>query len=100
VGGLTVARLGGRALAGGQWGGPFMLKGVTRVDDAKAGRRRGGDRDLRVQPRRQRPGRHPGRDRVLPPIAAAVGDQVEVVLDGGIRRGGDVVKAVALGARR
>ena len=32
-----------------------------------------------------------GTIRVLPPIAAAVGDQVEVVLDGGIRRGGDVV---------
>jgi isopentenyl diphosphate isomerase/L-lactate dehydrogenase-like FMN-dependent dehydrogenase len=36
----------------------------------------------------------PATIRVLPPIAAAVGDQVEVVLDGGIRRGGDVVKAV------
>jgi isopentenyl diphosphate isomerase/L-lactate dehydrogenase-like FMN-dependent dehydrogenase len=41
----------------------------------------------------------PATIRVLPGIAAAVGDQVEVVLDGGIRRGGDVVKAVALGAR-
>jgi isopentenyl diphosphate isomerase/L-lactate dehydrogenase-like FMN-dependent dehydrogenase len=37
--------------------------------------------------------------RVLPTIADAVGDQVEVLLDGGVRRGGDVVKAVALGAR-
>ena len=36
---------------------------------------------------------------MLKPIADAVGDQVEVVLDGGIRRGSDVVKAVALGAR-
>jgi L-lactate dehydrogenase (cytochrome)/glycolate oxidase len=36
---------------------------------------------------------------VLPGIAEAVGGQVEVVLDGGIRRGGDVVKALALGAR-
>ena len=36
---------------------------------------------------------------MLPPIADAVGDQIEVVLDGGIRRGSDVVKAVALGAR-
>jgi isopentenyl diphosphate isomerase/L-lactate dehydrogenase-like FMN-dependent dehydrogenase len=41
----------------------------------------------------------PATIRVLPGIAAAVGDQVEIVLDGGIRRGGDVVKAVALGAR-
>ena len=41
----------------------------------------------------------PAAIRALPPIADAVGDQVEVVLDGGIRRGSDVVKAVALGAR-
>ena len=46
----------------GQWGGPFMVKGITRVDDAKRRRRRGSDRDLGVQPRRQRPGRHPGHD--------------------------------------
>jgi isopentenyl diphosphate isomerase/L-lactate dehydrogenase-like FMN-dependent dehydrogenase len=37
--------------------------------------------------------------RMLKPIADAVGDQVEVVMDGGVRRGSDVVKALALGAR-
>jgi L-lactate dehydrogenase (cytochrome)/glycolate oxidase len=83
----------------GQWGGPFMLKGVTRVDDAKRAVDAGataisvsnhGGNDLDGTP---------AAIRVLPPIAAAVGDQVEVVLDGGIRRGGDVVKALALGAR-
>jgi isopentenyl diphosphate isomerase/L-lactate dehydrogenase-like FMN-dependent dehydrogenase len=36
---------------------------------------------------------------VLPEVVAAVGDQIEVVMDGGIRRGSDVVKALALGAR-
>jgi isopentenyl diphosphate isomerase/L-lactate dehydrogenase-like FMN-dependent dehydrogenase len=41
----------------------------------------------------------PAAIRMLKPIADAVGDQVEVVLDGGIRRGSDVVKALALGAR-
>jgi L-lactate dehydrogenase (cytochrome) len=41
----------------------------------------------------------PASIRALPTIAAAVGSQVEVLLDGGIRRGSDVVKAVALGAR-
>ena len=41
----------------------------------------------------------PASIRALPAVAAAVGDQVEVLLDGGIRRGSDVVKAVALGAR-
>jgi isopentenyl diphosphate isomerase/L-lactate dehydrogenase-like FMN-dependent dehydrogenase len=41
----------------------------------------------------------PASIRVLPAVAEAVGDDVEVVLDGGIRRGSDVVKALALGAR-
>jgi L-lactate dehydrogenase (cytochrome)/glycolate oxidase len=41
----------------------------------------------------------PATIRVLHPIAREVGDQIEVLLDGGIRRGSDVVKAVALGAK-
>jgi isopentenyl diphosphate isomerase/L-lactate dehydrogenase-like FMN-dependent dehydrogenase len=41
----------------------------------------------------------PASIRALPAVAAAVGDQVEVLLDGGVRRGSDVVKALALGAR-
>ena len=41
----------------------------------------------------------PAAIRLLPPIASAVGDQIEVLMDGGIRRGSDVVKALALGAR-
>jgi isopentenyl diphosphate isomerase/L-lactate dehydrogenase-like FMN-dependent dehydrogenase len=41
----------------------------------------------------------PGAVEVLPEVADAVGDRVELVLDGGVRRGTDVVKAVALGAR-
>jgi isopentenyl diphosphate isomerase/L-lactate dehydrogenase-like FMN-dependent dehydrogenase len=41
----------------------------------------------------------PATIRMLPAIVDAVGDEIEVVLDGGVRRGGDVVKALALGAR-
>jgi isopentenyl diphosphate isomerase/L-lactate dehydrogenase-like FMN-dependent dehydrogenase len=41
----------------------------------------------------------PATIRLLPAVAAAVGGQAEVLLDGGVRRGGDVVKALALGAR-
>jgi L-lactate dehydrogenase (cytochrome)/glycolate oxidase len=41
----------------------------------------------------------PATIRILPAIADAVGDEIEVLLDGGIRRGSDVVKALALGAR-
>jgi heme/flavin dehydrogenase (mycofactocin system) len=82
-----------------QWGGPFLIKGVTRVDDAKRAVDTGataisvsnhGGNDLDGTP---------ATIRALPAVAEAVGGQVEVLLDGGIRRGSDVVKALALGAR-
>ena len=82
-----------------EWGGPFMLKGVCRVDDAK----RAVDAGVTALSVSNHGGNNldgtPAAIRMLKPIADAVGDQVEVVLDGGIRRGSDVVKAVALGAR-
>ncbi|ORV88020.1 pre-mycofactocin synthase MftD [Mycolicibacterium iranicum] len=82
-----------------QWGGPFMLKGVMRVDDAK----RAVDAGVTAVSVSNHGGNNldgtPAPIRALPAIAEAVGDQVEIVLDGGIRRGSDVVKAVALGAR-
>lgn len=81
------------------WGGPFMLKGVMRVDDAK----RAVDAGVTAISVSNHGGNNldgtPGTIRALPAIAEAVGDQVEVLLDGGIRRGSDVVKAMALGAR-
>jgi L-lactate dehydrogenase (cytochrome)/glycolate oxidase len=82
-----------------QWDGPFMLKGVTRVDDA----RRAVDAGVSAISVSNHGGNNldgtPATIRALWPVAEAVGDQVEVLLDGGIRRGSDVVKAVALGAR-
>ena len=82
-----------------EWGGPFMLKGVTRVDDAK----RAVDAGVSALSVSNHGGNNldttPATIRVLPAIADAVGDQVEVLLDGGVRRGGDVAKALALGAR-
>ncbi len=81
------------------WGGAFMLKGVSRVDDAK----RAVDAGVSAISVSNHGGNNldgtPATIRALPPVAAAVGDQVDVLLDGGIRRGSDVVKAVALGAR-
>ncbi|SEK79041.1 MULTISPECIES: pre-mycofactocin synthase MftD [Rhodococcus] len=82
-----------------QWGGPFMLKGVMRVDDAK----RAVDAGVTAISVSNHGGNNldgtPAPIRALPAIAEAVGSDIEVLLDGGIRRGSDVVKAVALGAR-
>ena len=81
------------------WGGPIVVKGVHTADDARRAID-GGASAVVVS-------NHGGRQldgvaatiRVLPEVMTAVGDRVEVLLDGGIRRGGDVVKALCLGAR-
>ncbi|GAA5121086.1 pre-mycofactocin synthase MftD [Haloechinothrix salitolerans] len=81
-----------------QWDGPFLLKGITHPDDAK--------RAIDIGTTAISVSNHGGNNldstpatiRLLPSIAAAVGDQLEILLDGGVRRGSDVVKAIALGA--
>jgi L-lactate dehydrogenase (cytochrome) len=82
-----------------QWDGPFLLKGVIRVDEA----RRAVDAGVSAISVSNHGGNNldgtPATIRALPAIAEAVGGQIEVLLDGGIRRGSDVVKALALGAR-
>ena len=82
-----------------QWDGPFMVKGVMRVDDA----RRAVDIGATALSVSNHGGNNldgtPASIRALPPIVEAVGEQIEVVIDGGIRRGSDIVKATALGAR-
>lgn len=82
-----------------QWDGPFMLKGIMRVDDAV----HAADAGVTAISVSNHGGNNidgtPASIRALPAIAEAVGDRVEIALDGGIRRGSDVVKALALGAR-
>jgi heme/flavin dehydrogenase (mycofactocin system) len=82
-----------------QWDGPFMLKGIMRVDDA----RHAVDAGFSAISVSNHGGNNidgtPASIRALPAVAEAVGDQIEVLLDGGVRRGGDVVKALALGAK-
>jgi isopentenyl diphosphate isomerase/L-lactate dehydrogenase-like FMN-dependent dehydrogenase len=81
------------------WGGPIVIKGVHTADDARHAVDAGANAVVVSN--------HGGRQldgvaptlRVLPEVLEAVGSQIEVLLDGGIRRGSDVAKAVALGAR-
>jgi L-lactate dehydrogenase (cytochrome) len=81
------------------WNGPIVIKGVHTADDARRAVDAGASAVVVSN--------HGGRQldgvaptlRVLPEVVAAVGGRVEVLMDGGIRRGGDIVKALCLGAR-
>jgi isopentenyl diphosphate isomerase/L-lactate dehydrogenase-like FMN-dependent dehydrogenase len=81
------------------WRGPIVVKGVHTADDARRAMDAGADAVVVSN--------HGGRQldgvaatiQVLPEVVAAVDGRVDVLLDGGIRRGGDVVKALCLGAR-
>jgi isopentenyl diphosphate isomerase/L-lactate dehydrogenase-like FMN-dependent dehydrogenase len=82
-----------------QWKGPIAIKGVLTAEDAR--RAVDGGADAVVVSNhggRQLDGVAAGLD-ALPEVAGAVGGQCEVLMDGGVRRGADIVKALALGAR-
>ena len=82
-----------------EWGGKLILKGIQDVDDAKIAASAGADAIVVSN--------HGGRQldgaissiKALPPIVEAVGDKIEVWMDGGIRSGQDLIKALALGAK-
>jgi L-lactate dehydrogenase (cytochrome) len=81
------------------WGGPIVIKGILTGDDARRAADEGAAAVIVSN--------HGGRQldgvsaslRALPEAVAAAADRVEVLMDGGIRRGGDIVKALCLGAR-
>jgi 4-hydroxymandelate oxidase len=77
---------------------PIALKGVMHPDDARTAVDRGIDALLVSNHGGRQLDTVPATIDLLPPIANAVGDRVALVLDGGVRRGTDVVKALALGA--
>ncbi|WDP90371.1 MAG: alpha-hydroxy-acid oxidizing protein [Desulfobacter sp.] len=77
---------------------PFILKGVMTVEDAVAAADAGADAIVVSNHGGRVLDFTPGAARVLPAIAAAVGDRITVLADGGVRTGGDVLKLLALGA--
>lgn len=78
---------------------PVALKGVVRVDDAKRARDAGAAAIVVSNHGGRQLDSSPATLDVLAPIADAVGRDLEVLVDGGVRRGTDVMKALALGAR-
>jgi L-lactate dehydrogenase (cytochrome) len=81
------------------WAGPLIIKGIQTVDDARLA----ADAGVEAIALSNHGGRQldsaPATLDLVAPVVDAVGDLIEVICDGGVRRGGDIVKAVALGAR-
>jgi L-lactate dehydrogenase (cytochrome) len=82
-----------------RWNGPLVIKGILSVDDAKRSVDVGADALVVSNHGGRQLDQAPATLDVLPDIAAEVGHGVEILVDGGIRRGSDVIKALALGAR-
>ena len=82
-----------------QWGGKLILKGIQDVEDARLAVQSGADAIVVSNHGGRQLDGAPSSIHALVPIVAAVGDQIEVWMDGGIRSGQDVLKAWALGAR-
>jgi L-lactate dehydrogenase (cytochrome) len=82
-----------------QWGGKFILKGIMEVEDAQLAAEHGADAIVVSNHGGRQLDGAPSSIDALPAIVQAVGDKLEVWMDGGIRSGQDVLKAWALGAR-
>jgi L-lactate dehydrogenase (cytochrome) len=82
-----------------RWGGKLILKGILDVEDARLARDSGADALIVSNHGGRQLDGAPSSISALPAIAEAVGSRIEVWMDGGIRSGQDVLKAVALGAR-
>ena len=81
------------------WGGKLIIKGIMDVEDAKLAADSGADALIVSNHGGRQLDGAPSSISALPPIVDAVGDRIEVWMDGGIRSGQDVLKAWALGAR-
>jgi L-lactate dehydrogenase (cytochrome) len=82
-----------------KWGGPLIIKGINDVEDAKLAAETGADAIIVSNHGGRQLDGAPSSISMLPSIVDAVGHKIEIHLDGGIRSGQDVLKAVALGAK-
>ena len=82
-----------------EWGGPFAIKGILSAQDARQAAALGVNGIIVSNHGGRQLDHSPAPLDVLPEIVEAVDGRAEVILDGGVRRGSDVVKALALGAR-
>ncbi|HEY6598692.1 MAG TPA: alpha-hydroxy acid oxidase, partial [Pseudomonadales bacterium] len=82
-----------------RWGGKLVLKGIMDADDARLAVRSGADALIVSNHGGRQLDGAPSSIRALPAIVAAVGREIEVWVDGGIRSGQDVIRALALGAK-
>jgi L-lactate dehydrogenase (cytochrome) len=82
-----------------RWGGPLILKGIMDVEDARIAAQTGADALIVSNHGGRQLDGAPSSIEALPAIADAVGERIEVWMDGGVRSGQDVLKAWALGAR-
>jgi len=82
-----------------KWGGPLIIKGINDVEDAKLAAETGADAIIVSNHGGRQLDGAPSSISMLPSIVDAVGHRIEIHLDGGIRSGQDVLKAVALGAK-
>jgi len=83
----------------GIWTGPIVVKGVLTGDDARRALDEGAAGIIVSNHGGRQLDGAPAALRVLPEVVAAVNGQAEVLMDGGVRRGSDIVKAICLGAR-
>jgi L-lactate dehydrogenase (cytochrome) len=81
-----------------EWGGPFAIKGILSVEDALRAAEVGASAVMVSNHGGRQLDSSPAPIEVLPEIVDAVGDRMEVILEGGVRRGVHVLKALALGA--
>ena len=81
------------------WDGPIVIKGIQTVADARIAADEGIDAIALSNHGGRQLDSAPAIIDLVAPVADAVGDRIEIICDGGVRRGSDIVKAVALGAR-